>query len=110
MTADSELEVLPEVYTYGAGCYQCSNTGYKGRIGIYEWLEMDDKTLSSLRRADTDGFAAAAKASAYYKPLELCALDFAIEGTTSLEEVFRVSATLEDAGDFEDDFELDFEE
>jgi len=110
MAADSDFESLPEVYTRGTGCYQCSNTGYKGRIGIYEWLEMDDQTLSSLRRADTDGFAAAAKESKYYKPLELCALDFAMSGTTSLDEVFRVSASLEDAGEFEDDFELDFEE
>ena len=110
MATAAEIESLPETYTRGTGCYQCSNTGYKGRIGIYEWLEMDDKTLSSLRRADADSFAAAAKESAYYKPLELCALDFALEGTTTLDEVFRVSATLEDAGDFEDDFELDFED
>ncbi len=104
------LSDIPETFTRGTGCYQCSNTGYKGRIGIYEWLEMDDKTLSNLRRADADGFAAAAKESAYYKPLELCALDFAMDGITSLDEVFRVSATLEDAGDFDDDFDLEFEE
>ncbi|MFT6122488.1 MAG: MSHA biogenesis protein MshE [Oleiphilaceae bacterium] len=110
MAAASDLESVPDTFTRGTGCYQCSNTGYKGRIGIYEWLEMDDKTLSSLRRADADGFAAAAKESAYYKPLELCALDYAIAGTTSLDEVFRVSATLEDAGDFDDDFDLETEE
>jgi len=105
----SDSGSLQDTYTRGTGCYQCSNTGYKGRIGIYEWLEMDDKILSSLRRADADSFAAAAKESVYYKPLELCALDFAIQGITSLDEVFRVSATLEDAGDFEDDFDLEFE-
>jgi len=104
------LSDIQETFTYGAGCYQCSNTGYKGRIGIYEWLEMDDNTLSCLRRADADGFAAAAKQSAYYKPLELCALDYAKEGITSLDEVFRVSASLEDQQtSIEDDLDLDME-
>ncbi|MCP5162528.1 MAG: Flp pilus assembly complex ATPase component TadA [Hahellaceae bacterium] len=86
---------LPESFTKGAGCYQCSNTGYKGRIGVYEWLEMDEAMLDALRRADPSGFAAAARRSRYFAPLELCALEYAKEGKTSLDEVFRVSATLE---------------
>jgi len=94
--ADADFE-MPESFTYGAGCYQCSNTGYRGRIGIYEWLEMDDRLLSALRRADPDEFANAAKKNTFYRPLELCALDYAKQGIISLDEVFRVSATLEDA-------------
>ena len=100
--------VIPETFTHGRGCYQCSNTGYKGRVGIYEWLEMDDKILSSLRRADADGFAAAAKQSKYYEPLEMCALNYAKEGITSLDEVFRVSASLDDYSVALDEDELDF--
>jgi|TARA_R110002049_G_scaffold70090_2_gene181310 MSHA biogenesis protein MshE len=95
-------------FKYGSGCYQCSNTGYKGRVGIYEWLEMDDACLSALRRADSDAFSEAAHNNQYYEPLEICALHSAREGITSLDEVFRVSATL---GEAEDDFgdELDLE-
>lgn len=101
---------IPDTFTYGAGCYQCSNTGYKGRIGIYEWLEMDDKSLSALRRADPDAFEKAARANPFYRPLELCALDYAKQGITSLDEVFRVSATLEDAEpDLGDPLDLDAE-
>jgi MSHA biogenesis protein MshE len=101
---------IPETFTTGSGCYQCSNTGYKGRIGIYEWLEMDQGTLSSLRRADADGFAAAAKLNPYYEPLERCALDFAKQGTTTIDEVFRISATLDDLGtSLDEEVELDLE-
>ncbi|MDX1453535.1 MAG: GspE/PulE family protein [Oleiphilaceae bacterium] len=101
---------LPDTFTHGAGCYQCSNTGYKGRIGIYEWLEMDDKSLSALRRADPDAFEKAAKENPFYRPLELCALDYAKQGITSLDEVFRVSATLEDSEpSLEDALDLDAE-
>jgi len=100
---------LPETFTVGSGCYQCSNTGYKGRVGIYEWLEMDEHTLSSLRNADTDGFSAAAKRNPYYEPLEFCALNLAKEGVTTLDEVFRVSATLEDLN-IEDQLDIDLDE
>lgn len=95
-------------FKHGSGCYQCSNTGYKGRVGIYEWLEMDDACLSALRRADSDAFSEAAHNNQYYEPLEICALHSAREGVTSLDEVFRVSATL---GEVEDDFgdELDLD-
>jgi len=110
---DNESE-LPDHFTYGAGCYQCSNTGYKGRIGIYEWLEMDEQTLSALRRSDPDAFADAARRNPYFKPLELCALDYAKQGIISLDEVFRVSATLVDQddslGEELADLDLDLEE
>ena len=26
----------------GSGCAECANTGYRGRVGIYEWLPMTD--------------------------------------------------------------------
>ncbi len=29
-------------FFYGKGCEQCNNTGYKGRMGIYELLVMND--------------------------------------------------------------------
>ncbi|WP_250656579.1 GspE/PulE family protein [Alkalimarinus coralli] len=88
---------VPSEFTRGAGCYQCSNTGYKGRIGVYEWLEMDEGMLDALRRNSPSEFTTAAKKSRYYQPLEECALEYAKQGITSLDEVFRISATQEDA-------------
>ena len=29
-------------FFYGKGCEHCSNTGYKGRMGVYEWLRMSE--------------------------------------------------------------------
>lgn len=101
---------VQEHYSHGAGCYQCSNTGYQGRIGIYEWLEMDHDMLSAMRRADNDGFELAARNSKGYRPLERCALDYAEQGVTTIDEVFRVSATLQEQGAEQiDPFELDLE-
>ena len=28
---------------HGAGCEKCNNTGYKGRVGLYEVMEVTDE-------------------------------------------------------------------
>ncbi|MDX5299184.1 MAG: Flp pilus assembly complex ATPase component TadA, partial [Gammaproteobacteria bacterium] len=83
-------------FVRGQGCYQCANTGYRGRIGVYELLEMDENMLDALRRSNPSDFTKVARRSRYYRPLALCALDYAHQGLTTLEEVVRVAATLED--------------
>jgi MSHA biogenesis protein MshE len=80
----------------GTGCHQCHNTGYAGRIGVYELLEMDEAMIAALRRSDPQGFAEAAQTSAGYRPLAACALDYALAGVTSVDEVLKVCATLTD--------------
>lgn len=85
-------------YFHGRGCHQCNNTGYKGRIGVYELLELDDGTTDALRCNDPTAFARAARAS-NFKTLAACALDYATQGLTSLDEVFRVAAELEKIGE-----------
>ncbi len=83
-------------YLSGRGCHHCHNTGYQGRIGIYELLEMTPELVASLRHDDAQLFAEQAAAQSGFRSLALCALDYARAGVTSLEEVFRVSATLEE--------------
>jgi MSHA biogenesis protein MshE len=94
MTGDSLLAS----YKKGRGCHHCNNTGYSGRLGIYELLEMDDGMITAMRRNSADEFASAAHAHPRFRPLALCALDYAREGITSLDEVFRISASLGDGG------------
>lgn len=79
------------------GCHQCHNTGYQGRIGIYELLEMTGPLVAALRQHNSHAFAEAAVAQKNFRPLALAALDFARQGMTSIEEVFRIAATLDEA-------------
>lgn len=72
------------------GCQRCQYTGYRGRIGVFELLELDEPMVAALRRDDTHGFSVAAKKSPLFKPLALSALDYVKEGITSLEEVFKL--------------------
>lgn len=77
---------------HGTGCPHCNNTGYRGRIGVFELLELDDEMADALRRNDSSAFARAAAANPNFRTLTQNALDDAIAGITSLEEVLRVSS------------------
>jgi MSHA biogenesis protein MshE len=95
-TMDSETDQL--TFRQGRGCHHCNNTGYSGRVGIYELLEMDEAMISGMRKNSAEEFTQAAMAHPTFRPLALCALDYAKQGITSLGEVFRISASLGDGG------------
>ena len=83
----------------GRGCNYCNLTGYRGRIGVYELLEMDAGLTDAIRANDIGRFNALAAASPGYRPLAACALDYATEGLTSLDEVMRVAGGMDALAD-----------
>lgn len=80
----------------GLGCPHCFNTGYRGRIGVFEFLEVDRPMADALRDNSVRDFNTAAHANKGYQPLSKSALKFALQGITTLEEVLRVSAEVDD--------------
>ncbi len=74
----------------GSGCQNCNLTGYKGRIGVFELLEMDVDMMDALRGNDAVKFAQKARVSEGYKPLLECAMELAMQGKTTLEEVMQL--------------------
>jgi len=83
-------------FYHGHGCPQCNNTGYSGRIGVFEFLEIDDELADDLRREDSAAFAKHAKASPLFRPFSRHAMDYATQGVTTLEEVIRVTGMIEE--------------
>ena len=84
------------------GCHRCNNTGYRGRIGVFEILVMNEALADALRRSNASDFVKVAKQSPGYKPLVVGALEFAVQGITSLEEVLRVAEQIDESSDFMD--------
>ncbi len=80
----------------GRGCPHCYNTGFRGRVGVFELLELDRDMGSALRDGDVSAFNQAAYRRADFLPLSYGALELAKQGVTSLSEVLRVSAMVED--------------
>ncbi|NOR52337.1 MAG: MSHA biogenesis protein MshE, partial [Gammaproteobacteria bacterium] len=93
---ESWLKQLPGVeadsihFKKGAGCPRCNNTGYHGRIGVFELLELNTEMADALRRGDSAGFAQQARQDPRFRTLGENALDYAKQGITTIEEVIRV--------------------
>ncbi|HEY2414601.1 MAG TPA: ATPase, T2SS/T4P/T4SS family [Pirellulaceae bacterium] len=73
----------------GRGCEVCNNTGYKGRVGLFELLIMND-TMREMVMANcaVDELRDAATSFGMVT-LRQAAMSFAFEGTTTLDEVVR---------------------
>ena len=63
---------------------------------MFEWLELDEPMLLALRDQDHNAFIDAARANPHFKTMEELALEYAKDGLTDLEEVFRISIDLDD--------------
>ena len=83
---------IQKVYLYkGKGCKVCGNTGYDGRTGIFEVLEMtEDIKKMILKRSSSDEIMAVAQRNGMTTMLE-DGLEKALNGITTLEEVLRVT-------------------
>ena len=79
----------------GKGCTHCAQTGYRGRIGVYEFLEPTPEMLDALRRSSSNDFVRGAARAPLYKSLGNSALDHALQGETTLDEAKRVSGAWE---------------
>mgnify|MGYP003413183414 FL=1 len=89
LTVGYKIE-MPEKVFHPVGCEQCRHTGYKGRVGIYEFMPLslevkqligENGTLNELRQqAKKEGI----------EPLRLAGIRKILAGKTTLEEVLRV--------------------
>lgn len=73
------------------GCGRCENTGYKGRIGVYEIMEITPslKTIIS-KGGDAEDIKNQALKEGMYT-LRMSATELVLDGTTSLSEMLKVS-------------------
>jgi type IV pilus assembly protein PilB len=91
LQAGFTAEELAKVKTFGpVGCAQCFDTGYRGRIGLFEIMEMNAEIQRLfLHEAPLDQIREAAEAGGM-RPLMRDALDKVAAGHTTLEEIARV--------------------
>jgi MSHA biogenesis protein MshE len=80
----------------GRGCTYCHHTGYQGRIGVYELIEIDEAMATALHHADPAAFSAAARAQKGYQSLRSSAMRLAARGTTTMDQVLHATFGIED--------------
>lgn len=82
-------DIAGKKFFKGAGCDFCNNAGYKGRVGVFEFMEMSDHIRELIMQgASTDQLREAASERGMVT-LRDSGLELMYEGTTTLEEVVR---------------------
>ena len=94
----SELGDSVDQYTYkhGRGCSYCNGTGYVGRTGIYEMLEMTKPVVEAANGDDIGLMIKVAREQIGRETLRNHAARLAAAGRTSPVEAMRVSSQLEE--------------
>ena len=93
-----ELGDKIDSYTYkqGRGCAHCGGTGYSGRTGVYEMLEMTNELVESINRDDTGDFVQTARKQMAGETLRRDAVRLVVQGRTTIDEAMRISNQFED--------------
>ncbi len=74
----------------GRGCARCGNTGYAGRLGLYEVLAMNEDCVGALMKNDMTGFTQAARQQLKGADLPTQAAAAAAAGRSSVDESMRI--------------------
>jgi type IV pilus assembly protein PilB len=76
-------------FYYGKGCPRCNNSGYKGRIGIYEFLIMSDEIRDAIAaEASGDDIRDIARQQGM-TTLREAGLKLIFDGLTTIDEIVR---------------------
>jgi len=93
-----ELELRPEEvagrkFFYGRGCDNCNNTGYRGRMGIFETMMLDDEMRDMIIAHASTQLLRAESRKRGMRSLRESGLLAIYDGVTTIEEVVRETIT-----------------
>ena len=88
-----KYEAAPEHLYRGTGCARCRKTGYKGRVGVYEMLVLDDSLRSLITHDSSLNYLRNAAREHGLRTLAEDGLAKAASGLTTVEEILRVTTT-----------------
>ena len=81
----------PGEFKRGAGCRHCNNSGYRGRAGVYEMLEMTPRLVEAVAKEDVTAFMRVAEEEMVGRSFVQHAAALAASGRTTLAEAMRIS-------------------
>jgi MSHA biogenesis protein MshE len=78
----------------GRGCSQCNHTGYSGRGGVYEFIEMTHDLVDAINLGDPGAFVAAGRRQMAGHTLARGAAEMVLAGRSTVHEAMRISHQL----------------
>jgi MSHA biogenesis protein MshE len=88
--------VNEQKFFHGRGCPHCNGTGYRGRTGVYELLEMTEAVADAANHSDPAHFMKVAEAQMAGNTLRRHGVQLATQGRTTIGEAMRISNQFED--------------
>ena len=89
-------QVDSHAFHHGRGCTHCANTGYQGRTGVYEFLEMSDRVVEAINHEDPGEFMRVARLQMAGETLRRDAVRLVLAGQTTVAEAMRISNQFEE--------------
>jgi MSHA biogenesis protein MshE len=83
-------------FFHGRGCSHCNGTGYLGRTGVYELLEMTRAVTDAANHPDPSHFLKVAQGEMGGETLRRHAVQLAVQGRTTVGEAMRISNQTDD--------------
>ncbi|TCV85209.1 GspE/PulE family protein [Sulfurirhabdus autotrophica] len=83
-------------YLHGRGCSHCNGTGFRGRTGAYEMLEMTEAVADAANHHDPAHFLKVAQAQMAGETLRRHAVALVLAGKTTVSEAMRISNQFDD--------------
>ncbi len=83
-------------YSKGKGCSHCNGTGYLGRTGVYEMLEMSKPVVEAANHDDPARFVEVATREMGGRTLRQHSAQLVVQGKTTVDEAMRISSQFED--------------
>ncbi|MED5620377.1 GspE/PulE family protein [Ideonella sp. BN130291] len=83
-------------YKHGRGCTACNDTGFSGRTGVYEFVEMTQALVEAMNHGDAAQFTQVAKRQMNGETLRRDAVRLVVEGRTTIDEAMGISTQLDD--------------
>ena len=91
-------EEIPDLKLYGpGGCSECKGSGYKGRIGLYELMEVTDDVSKAINAGVPEDQLRKTAVQAGMRTLRDAAIEKARKGVISVEEVMKRTIVTKEA-------------
>jgi type IV pilus assembly protein PilB len=86
------LRAEQDAWFVAGGCRACAGSGYLGRTGVYELMDVDDATRDAVASGASSVHVAQLAARAGYRPMREDAVAKVLAGVTTFDELTRVVA------------------
>jgi type IV pilus assembly protein PilB len=82
-------------YYRGSGCRECRGTGFSGLTGLFELVDINERIGEMILERESESAIRSEASRKGYKPLNAAGMELVADGTTTINEVLKVTTPME---------------